>query len=294
MSEKDQEEQKKDKSNQKKPFITEAKVTLAPFPGRLSSSKKEWEDNEIMQMFRKVEVNIPLPEAIKQRFCKEGCPQSARIPLSLPCHANWGIFMYLTRVMLDLGSSINALPYSIYKSIGVGTLRKTGVIIQLVDRPIIHPKGVLKYLLVPVNELIFSADFYVLDMGDDDSPNSSSILLGKPFLKTSKTKIDVYNGTLSMEFYEEVTNFNIYEAMRYPSNLVFSQGLDKDKIKELERVIKIDKDMLEMVNLMDDKKHLGVNERKDKLPTTDTKLLPLVIQPPKLELKTLPNHLKYA
>lgn len=66
MSEKDQEEQKKDKSNQKKPFITEAKVTLAPFPGRLSSSKKEWEDNEIMQMFRKVEVNIPLPEAIKQ------------------------------------------------------------------------------------------------------------------------------------------------------------------------------------------------------------------------------------
>lgn len=73
----------------------------------------------------------------------------------------------------------------------------------------------LEYVLVQVNELVFLAYFYVLDMDDDDSPNSSSILLGIPFLKTTRTKFDVYDGILSMEFDGEVINFNIYDGMRY-------------------------------------------------------------------------------
>lgn len=52
--------------------------------------------------------------------------------------------------------------------------------------------------------------------------------------------------------------------------------------------------MLEIVNIVDEKKHSGFDERKSKFPTTNAKLLPLVIQPPKLELKTLPDHLKYS
>ena len=70
-----------------------------------------------------------------------------------------------------------------------------------------------------VNELIFPADFYVVDMDDDKSPNPSHILLGRSFLKTARTMIDVHNGTLTMEFDGERIQFNIYEAMRYPSNI---------------------------------------------------------------------------
>ena len=51
---------------------------------------------------------------------------------------------------------------------GIGKLSKTGVIIQLADRSVVHPKGVLEDVLVQVNELVFPGDFYVLDMGDDD------------------------------------------------------------------------------------------------------------------------------
>ena len=43
--------------------------------------------------------------------------------------------------------------------------------------------------------------------------------MGRPFLKTARTKIDVYDGTLSMEFDGEVINFNIYDAMRYPAGV---------------------------------------------------------------------------
>ena len=45
------------------------------------------------------------------------------------------------------------------------------------------------------------------------------LLLGRPFMKTARTKIDVYNGTLTMEFDGEIVYFNIFEAMRYLSDL---------------------------------------------------------------------------
>lgn len=53
-----------------------------------------------------------------------------------------------------------------YKIIGIRPLTKTVVIIQLSDKYLVHPKGVLDEVLVQVNELIFLADFYVLDMGN--------------------------------------------------------------------------------------------------------------------------------
>ena len=100
------------------------------------------------------------------------------------------------------------------------------MIILLDDRSLVYPKcvledvlGVLEDFVVQVNELVFPIDFYVLDMDDDDSPNLSSILLGRPFQKTARTKNDVYDGTSSMEFDGEVINFNIYDTMRYPSEI---------------------------------------------------------------------------
>ncbi|TQD69666.1 hypothetical protein C1H46_044801 [Malus baccata] len=106
--------------------------------------------------------------------------------------------------MLDLGASINVMPYSIYASMNLGELKNDGVIIQLADRSNAYPKGVLEDVLVQVGNLIFPADFYVLDM--EDSPHSTPlpILLGRPFMKTARTKIDVFKGTLTMEFIYEL------------------------------------------------------------------------------------------
>ncbi|XP_052619833.1 uncharacterized protein LOC111889560 [Lactuca sativa] len=236
------EEKKEEKIIEKKPFITESKATPAPFPERLKSTKKEREENEIMQMFKRVQINIPLLEAIKQvpryaRFLKDICVSKKKLKgnqvVTVGEHVSTvlqkrmppkckdpGVFtvpcklgnLHVPRAMLDLGASVNVLPYSLFKSIGVGTLSKTGVIIQLADRSLVHPKGVLEDVLVQIDEFIFPIDFYVLDMGVDDSPSSSSILLGRPFLKTSKKKIDVYNGTLNMEFDGQVINFNVHEV----------------------------------------------------------------------------------
>ncbi|KAM2112318.1 hypothetical protein ACFX1R_014850 [Malus domestica] len=81
-----------------------------------------------------------------------------------------------------------------------GELKNDGVIIQLVDRSNAYPKGVLEDVLVQVNHLIFPADFYVLEMDESDHSPTLPILLGQPFMETTRTKIDVFNGTLTMEF----------------------------------------------------------------------------------------------
>lgn len=73
--------------------------------------------------------------------------------------------------------------------------------------------------MVQVNELVFPVDFYRLNMEDDSPPNPTPLLLAGPFLKTARTKIDVHDGILSMEFDGGIVCFNIFEAMRYPSDI---------------------------------------------------------------------------
>ena len=58
------------------------------------------------------------------------------------------------------------------------------------------------------------------------SSNPTPILLGRPFLKIARTKIDVHDGTLIMEFNGEIIRFNIFEAMRYPSDVHYVFNMD--------------------------------------------------------------------
>ncbi|CAN6711622.1 unnamed protein product [Malus baccata var. baccata] len=95
------------------------------------------------------------------------------------------------RALSDLGASINLISYSIYS------------------------KGLLEDVLVQVNELIFSADYFVLEMEHDPMPTALPLILGRPFLRMARTKIDVYDGTLTMEIDGESVKFRIFNAMRH-------------------------------------------------------------------------------
>ncbi|XP_070678230.1 uncharacterized protein [Malus domestica] len=201
-----------------------------PFPHRFMQSNKEESDKDILETFRKVQVNIPLLDAIKQvpkyaKFLKELCTTRKKISNKEVVRVGENVSVVLQRklppkckdlgsftipcvigstrfehAMLDLGASINVMPYSIYASMNLGELKNDEVIIQLADRTNAYPKGVLEDVLVQVNHLIFPADFYVLEIEDSTHSSSLPILLGKPFMKTACTKIDVFKGMLSMEF----------------------------------------------------------------------------------------------
>ncbi|RDX96702.1 hypothetical protein CR513_20611, partial [Mucuna pruriens] len=142
--------------------------------------------------------------------------------------------------MLDLGASINVMPTSIYKALNFGDLEPTRMTIQLANRSIVQPLGILEDILVQVNELIFPADFYVLDMEDEKFGKESTLILGRPFLMIARTKIDVHVGTLSMEFRDTLEQAQPYEHKSRLTHLLPEfQGLRlKSKITKLTSLVR--------------------------------------------------------
>ncbi|KAI5415185.1 hypothetical protein KIW84_040583 [Lathyrus oleraceus] len=126
-------------------------------------------------------------------------PQKCKDPgtFVIPCSIGDSKF---ENCMLDLGENINVMTSSMYNYLDLSPLQHTCLIIQLANRSNARPTGVVEDVLVQVNDLIFPADFYILDMYGETNSSRSPIILGRPFLKTAKTKVDVNDRTMSMEF----------------------------------------------------------------------------------------------
>ena len=81
------------------------------------------------------------------------------------------------------------MPLSIFRTLELGEVKPTTVSLQLVDRFIKHPRGIIEDVLVKVDKFIFLFDFIVLEMEEDrDVP----LILGRAFLATGRTLIDVH------------------------------------------------------------------------------------------------------
>ncbi|KAK4400704.1 hypothetical protein Sango_1176500 [Sesamum angolense] len=187
----------------------------------------------------------------------------------------------IKRAMYDLGASINVMPLTIFKSLNVGSLKDTGIVIKLAHRSIVYLEGVLEDVLAQVNKLVFAAPFFVIDMRQDNSPNSTSILLGRPFLKIARTKFDVH------------TEFSTYDSQDN-TNLVLEKSLTPTQMKLLEEFIVLDPSIEESILKLEALPPLHFNLAFIELPRSHTKLLPSILQAPTLELRELPKHLKYA
>ncbi|CAM8954184.1 unnamed protein product [Rhodiola kirilowii] len=190
--------------------------TALPFPVPARVPKQHVMDEDVFELFSKVEINIPLLEAIKQipryaKFLKELCTNrrkntrydqelmsrnvSAVIQRKVPPRCgDPGTYtipstignIRIENCMLDLGASINILPFYIYSCLRIGPLEPTGLTIQLADRSCKQPEGKIEDVLVQVGKLVFPADFYVLKMENGGPTDHAPILLGRPFLKTSR------------------------------------------------------------------------------------------------------------
>ncbi|CAN6684729.1 unnamed protein product [Malus baccata var. baccata] len=93
-----------------------------PFPRRFMKSKKEQTDKEILDTFRKVQVNLPLLDAIKQVPKKLPPKLKDAGSFTIPCVIGGKEF---GRALCDLGASINLMPYSVYESLNLGELKET-------------------------------------------------------------------------------------------------------------------------------------------------------------------------
>ncbi|KAL1540717.1 hypothetical protein AAHA92_25029 [Salvia divinorum] len=190
-----------------------------PFPYRGGAKKKREDPVDFMEIFGKLEINLPFLQALKlppfSRFIKEFIAGNAQSDGKIVIGENVsaiiqkkklpskrtdpGVFTLLITIgdvkvkhaMCDLGASINVLPYSLYTKLMGARLIQTKVVIQLADRSCINPVGVLENVIVKVHDFLYPADFHVIRMSEDVSAESNGVLLGRPFLRTAKTLIDV-------------------------------------------------------------------------------------------------------
>ena len=123
---------------------------------------------------------------------------------------------------------MNLLPYSVYKELGLGELKPTHVTLELADRSIKVPRGVIEDVLIQVDTVYYPVDFIILDTQPIESESSKRhipVILGRPFLATANAIIHCRNGLLKLSFGNITLETNIFT--------VGNQSSEVDQIEEV-------------------------------------------------------------
>ena len=195
-----------------------------------------------MEIFNKLHINIPFADALEQmpsyvKFTKdilankrklsdyetialsEECsailqrklPPKLKDPgsFTIPCSIGNSIF---EKTLCDLGASINLMPLSIFKKLGLGDANPTTITLQLVNGYLTHPRGIIEDVLVKVHKFIFPTDFIVLDMEEEEEV---PIIRRSLFFAMGRALIDVQKGELKLRVQDEEVTFNVFNAMKH-------------------------------------------------------------------------------
>ena len=236
-----------------------------PFPQALRGKKKATQQAGILEVLRQVKVNIPLLDLIKQvpayaKFLKDLCtikkglgiekkaflteqvsaiiqskyPVKYKDPGSPTISVNIG-GNCIDKALLDLGPSVNLMPYSVYKQLGLGELQPTNITLSLADRSVKIPKGIVEDVLVKIDKFYYPVDFVVLDTEPSShEPNHVPIILGRPFLATANAIINCHNGIMQLTFGNMTLELNIFHLNNKPNlleteNSIFDEVVSNDQ-----------------------------------------------------------------
>jgi hypothetical protein len=215
----------------------------APFPQALKLPKNLDVTSEILEHLHQVKVNLPLLHIIKQmplyaKVIKDLCtvkrkhhvkktaflteqvsaiiqhkvPPKYKDPGCPTISCTIGDYM-IERALLDLGASVNLLPFSVYLQLGLGELKPTSVTLQLADRSVRKPRGVVEDVLVKVENFYYPVDFIILDIEPTLHPSANiPIILGRPFLATANALINCRNGRMKITFGSMTAELNIFNV----------------------------------------------------------------------------------
>ena len=235
---------------------TQNNLHAVPFPQRLQKSKIEEQFARFLKTFQKLEISMPFTEVVtqmplyakflkdilskKRKIAKEGIvnltptcsvvikkglPEKMKDPGSFTFPCTIGEFEF-QKALCDSGASINLMPYSVAKKLSLGEITPTTVTLQMADRTLAKPEGIIEDVLIKVGKFIFPVDFIILDMEED---SQVPMLLGRPFLATGAALIDMQKGILPLRVGEETSDFNLIRSLR---NL----DIERDDIKSVEDV----------------------------------------------------------
>jgi len=129
----------------------------------------------------------------------------------------------INKALLDLGASINLLPFSVYQQLGLGDLRPIWVIIQLADRSVKIPKGDIIDVLIRVGEFIYPVDLIVLETQPVHNLKAQTpVILVRPFLTTANAIINYRNGSMRLTFGDMTREVNVFHLGKQPRVWIMS------------------------------------------------------------------------
>ncbi|XP_071708729.1 uncharacterized protein [Rutidosis leptorrhynchoides] len=183
-------------------------------PNQFPYGKKEPQPEDMWETFKQVKINLPLLDAIRQvssyaKFLKDLCTQKRKQRATLPKkvelteHLSAVVSgslppkfkdpgtplivvtvenMNVKKVLLDLGASINILPFCLVDLFELGLIKRTDIIIQLADQSIKTPREILEDVIVKVEDFYYPVDFVVMDIEPRNRDDQPTIILGCSFL----------------------------------------------------------------------------------------------------------------
>ncbi|GJX53124.1 reverse transcriptase domain-containing protein [Tanacetum coccineum] len=174
-----------------------------PFPRRLRKEKDKAQQKKFLENLKQLHINLPFIEALAQmpkyaKFLKglltnkarleEACkiimnercsavllnkiPSKEKDPgsFTIPCDIGQ---LHIDNALEDLGASISLMPYTMYKKLGLGEPKATSMSLELADRSIQYPRGIIENVLIKVDKFVLPIDFVILDMPEDLRTNQS-------------------------------------------------------------------------------------------------------------------------
>ncbi|XP_062165001.1 uncharacterized protein LOC133871591 [Alnus glutinosa] len=126
----------------------------------------------------------------------------------------------IDKALLDLGAGVNLLPYSVYEQLGLGELKPMTVVLQLADKSVKKPRGIIEDVIIRVDRFYFLVDFIVLDTEPIPDPaRLIPVILGHPFLATANACINCKTGEMEITFGNMKVRLNIFKAFQHPPDI---------------------------------------------------------------------------
>ena len=160
-----------------------------------------------------VEEGIVSLTATCSAVIQKSLPAKMKDPGSFTIPCSIGKYEF-KEALCDSGANINLMPLSVVQRLSLGELTPTTITLQMDDRSIAQPEGVLEDVLVKVGKFIFPVDFVVIKMEED---TQVPLLLGRPFLATEAALIDVKKGELTLRVGDEAVQFNLNKSLTQPN-----------------------------------------------------------------------------
>ncbi|GKA23840.1 DNA-directed DNA polymerase [Tanacetum coccineum] len=190
------------------------------FPNSLTKEKEEEQQRKFLEKLKQLHINISFIEALVQmpKYAKypknlltnkSRLEEACTVTMNERCSAvllnklsskekDPGSFTILCQVsnlhinnaLADIGASISLMPYTMYEKLGLWEPKPTRMSLELADRSIQYPRGIVENVPIKVDKFVLPVDFVILDMPED---SRILIILGRPFLETARAMIDVFN-----------------------------------------------------------------------------------------------------